>query len=307
MSRVTRSEKTATWGQTVIFVFFSYVICLKFCHVAYTNESYHEKVPHNMSRVTHSLIFFYFSHIAYIFLTSPAFFPCHAKIKSLTTCRSWLIHMCNTHPHARDVTNSWMMTGNFLPLLENHVFLTCGAMSGFDSCVYTLFYTIAGCAFFVFFLGLPPWRLLDIRRTLLRREESLYSLFMFLRFSFCLFLFTSLTMSLHSSHIVGEGGAGADWTSAELPASMHMPERYGAFIRVTWLIKMYNMTHQNVWHDSFKWIIVRFYEWVACLHAHAWEIWRIHMCDMNDAYVCYDAFIFLASRICICDMAHIYE
>ena len=172
-------------------------------------------------------------------------------------------------------------------------------------CLYASLHDSRLCVFFCF-LGLPSWRLLDIRRTLLRREESLYSLFMFLLFSFCLFLFTSLTMYLHSSHIVWEGGAIAAWTSAELSAFMHMPERYGAIIRVTWLIKMYNMTHQNMWHDSLKLIIVRFYEWVACLHAHAWETWHIHMCDTNDSYLCYDAFLFLASRICISGIAHLY-
>ena len=65
--------------------------------------------------------------------------------------------------------------------------------------------------------------------------------------------------------------------------------RHDAFICVTWLIHMRDMTHSYVWHDAF-----------ICV------TWRIHMCDMTHSYVWHDSFIFVTWLIHMRDMTHSY-
>ena len=64
-------------------------------------------------------------------------------------------------------------------------------------------------------------------------------------------------------------------------------------ITVMWLIRMWDMTHSYVWHDSF-----------IC------AIWLIHMCDMTHSYVWHDSFIcaiwLMDKYIHICIHIYIY-
>jgi len=59
---------------------------------------------------------------------------------------------------------------------------------------------------------------------------------------------------------------------------------YIPFICVTWLIRMCDMTHSYVRHDSF-----------IC------ATWLIHMCDMTHSYVRHDSFICVTWLIHMCD------
>ena len=63
--------------------------------------------------------------------------------------------------------------------------------------------------------------------------------------------------------------------------------RHDSFIFLTWLIRMFDMTHSYVRHDMF-----------ICV------TWRIHMCDMKCSYMWYDVFTCATWHIHTCDMTH---
>jgi len=79
---------------------------------------------------------------------------------------------------------------------------------------------------------------------------------------------------------------------------------YDSFIRVTWLIRMCDMTHSYVWHDSFRcvtWLIYKCnmahsYVWHELIHLFDMNsficvTWLIQMCDMTQSYVWHASFI----------------
>ena len=62
-----------------------------------------------------------------------------------------------------------------------------------------------------------------------------------------------------------------------------------SFKCVTWRIRICDMTHSYVWHDSFIRVT-----------------WFIHKCTMTHSYVCHDSFIYVTCLICMRDMTRSY-
>jgi len=56
---------------------------------------------------------------------------------------------------------------------------------------------------------------------------------------------------------------------------------------VTWLIRVCDMTHSYMWHDSFVYVT-----------------WLIRICDMTHSCVWHDSFVYVTWLIRICDMTH---
>jgi len=62
---------------------------------------------------------------------------------------------------------------------------------------------------------------------------------------------------------------------------------------ITWLIHVCDISHSDVWRDSFIYVII-------CV------TWLIHTCDMTHSYVWHDSFICVTWLIHMCDMTHSY-
>jgi len=103
---------------------------------------------------------------------------------------------------------------------------------------------------------------------------------------------------------------------------------HDSFVSVTWLIRMCDMTHSYVWHDSFireekSWSKTRrlcgrvMHIWHAWFirdmtHLYVWHdsfvcvTWLIRMRDMTHSYVWHDSFVCVTWLIRMCDMTHSY-
>ena len=75
-------------------------------------------------------------------------------------------------------------------------------------------------------------------------------------------------------------------------------EQHASFMRVTWCIQMYDMTHPYVWHDS-DWHFSASYRTCGMTHPHV--TWLIHMCDMTPSYGWHDSFI------CVTWLIHMFN
>jgi len=82
-------------------------------------------------------------------------------------------------------------------------------------------------------------------------------------------------------------------------------------ICVTWLIRVCDMTHSCVWHDSFI-CVTSLIHMCDMTHSYVWHdsfirvTWLIYMCDTTHSYVWNDSFICVTRLIYICDTTHSY-
>jgi len=90
---------------------------------------------------------------------------------------------------------------------------------------------------------------------------------------------------------------------------------HDSVIRATWLIRMCDMTHLYVWHDSLRCATKSNTLYVTVKSRFFLAVWRdsvicvswlIGMCAVTQWYVCHDSFMCVAWLIDICDMTPIY-